>query len=137
MIRVVCAADSCSNTSVPNRLGRPRLYCPGCSTKAAYNRRWRAGITNPLPPKPKVRLLPCDAVCGRCGGTYLKTSARQLYCGEGSCGEFVTVGCDHCGREFEARARDRERGWARFCGKSCALKARPQARDEAGRLVAA
>jgi len=71
-----------------------------------------------------VRLLPREAVCAGCGDTYLKTWARQLYCSKGSCGEFVTAGCERCGEPFEARTRDRQRGWARFCGKACALRAR-------------
>jgi hypothetical protein len=131
VIRCVCAADGCSETFEPKRRGRPRLYCARCSTKTAYNRRWRAGVTNPLPPKPYVRLLPREAECERCGERYTQTTAGQLYCGKGSCGEFVTVACDHCGEEFEARARDRERGWAKFCGKPCALRTRRAAEREA------
>jgi hypothetical protein len=58
VIRCVCAADGCSNTFVPKRRGRPRLYCAACSTGAAYNRRWRAGERHAPPPTPYVRLLP-------------------------------------------------------------------------------
>ena len=47
---------------------------------------------------------------------YVKTWGPQLYCGKGSCGEFVTAACERCGREFEARTRDREHGWGRFTG---------------------
>jgi hypothetical protein len=36
----------------------------------------------------------------------------------------VMVPCERCGREFEATVRDRERGWARFCGKSCSMRTR-------------
>jgi hypothetical protein len=36
----------------------------------------------------------------------------------------VTVLCEGCGEPFEARARDVERGWGRFCQKSCSLRAR-------------
>ena len=99
-------------------------YCDGCSTKAAYNRRWRAAITNPIEPRPYVRALPCEATCEACGDMYVKTWGPQLYCGKGSCGEFVTAACERCGREFEARTRDREHGWGRFYGKSCALRTR-------------
>ena len=38
--------------------------------------------------------------------------------------------CEHCGREFPARACDRMRGWARFCSKSCAWKHRHQKKEE-------
>ena len=107
------------------------MYCDDCSTPAAYNRRWRAGETHPRLPKPYVRLLPREAVCERCGETYTQTAARQLYCGKGSCGEFVTAACDGCGEPFEARARDREPGWARFCGKPCALRTRRAAERQA------
>ena len=31
--------------------------------------------------------------------------------------------CQHCGDGFTARKADRDRGWARFCGKSCKAKA--------------
>ena len=27
--------------------------------------------------------------------------------------------CDCCGRTFVARTADRERGWARYCSKTC------------------
>jgi hypothetical protein len=125
MIRVVCAADGCSNTFVQNRRGRPRLYCDGCSTKAAYNRRWRSGETHPLPSRPYVRLLPREATCGACGEPYTKTFGPQRYCGRPGCrGEFVTVKCEGCGEPFAARARDRAKGWARFCGKGCAMRVR-------------
>lgn len=38
--------------------------------------------------------------------------------------------CEHCGREFPARACDRARGWARFCSKSCAWKYRQSQKDK-------
>jgi hypothetical protein len=38
----------------------------------------------------------------------------------------VTVRCAHCNAAFSARTVDRERGWAKFCSKSC--KALSQAR---------
>jgi hypothetical protein len=41
-----CAAEGCGNTFTPNERGRPRLYCDDCSTKTAYNRRWRKGETH-------------------------------------------------------------------------------------------
>jgi len=73
---------------------------------------------------------PREAVCAGCGGTFTATSARQRYC-EPSCrpttgdrGAKVTLECAWCGREFEARARDRARGHGRFCGRSCALQGR-------------
>ena len=96
MISCVCAAEACTNTFEPKGRGRPRMYCDGCSTKAAYNRRWRAGVTNPIEPRPYVRLLPREAVCERCGDTYMQTTATQLYCGQ-PCGEFVTATCAGCG----------------------------------------
>jgi hypothetical protein len=132
VIRVVCADDGCSNTFEPNRgRGRPRLYCEECSTSTAYSRRWRAGVTHPIPATPYERLLPREAECGRCGEPYTQTFARQLYCDRPGCGEFVTVLCDGWWKPFEARARDRARGWARFCGKSCALRTRRAAEREA------
>jgi hypothetical protein len=121
---VVCADDSCTNTFVPKRRGRPRLCCEACSTKAAYSRRWRKGETHSPPPTPYVRLPPREEVCERCGETYEKTFGPQRYCGRPGCAEFVTVACDGCGQDFEARVRDRERGWARFCGKACATRTR-------------
>jgi hypothetical protein len=121
---VVCADDACTNTFTPKRRGRPRLYCDTCSNKAAYSRRWRKGERHSPPPKPYVRLLPREATCERCGATYTKTWGPQRYCGGPGCGEFVTVPCDGCGQDFEARVRDRERGWARFCGKPCATRTR-------------
>ena len=30
-----------------------------------------------------------------------------------------TYKCSSCGKDFQARAADRNRGWARFCSKSC------------------
>lgn len=78
------------------------MYCDGCSTKAAYNRRWRAGVTNPIEPRPYVRLLPREAVCERCGDTYMQTTATQLYCGQ-PCGEFVTATCAGCGTAAHPR----------------------------------
>lgn len=34
-------------------------------------------------------------------------------------GAKITVKCQCCKQNFEARAADRKRGWARFCSKSC------------------
>ena len=34
-----------------------------------------------------------------------------------------TYQCKHCKSDFTARIVDRERGWARFCSKSCKAKA--------------
>lgn len=102
------------------------MYCAGCSTKTAYSRRWRAGETHSGPPRPpRVRVLPREKPCERCGGTFTQTKPHELYCGPcrpdpaAPTGATVTAVCEGCGREFEARARDRERGWARFCGKAC------------------
>jgi hypothetical protein len=134
MITVVCADDGCTNTLVPNQRGRPRLYCADCSTKAAYNRSWRKGETHALPLKPRVTLLPREAVCDSCGEPYTQTFARQLYRGRSGqprsgkspercravVREFVLVECEGCGKPFEARARDHAKGWARFCWKRCA-----------------
>jgi hypothetical protein len=124
VITVVCAADGCSNTFTPNRRGRPRLYCDDCSTGAAYNRRWRKGETHSPPSRPNVRRLPREAVCESCGESYTQTAPRQLYCGREGCGELVAATCEWCGQPFEARARDREKGFGRFHSKSCALQAR-------------
>jgi hypothetical protein len=30
--------------------------------------------------------------------------------------------CGYCGTEFQAKASDLKRGWARFCSKSCKAK---------------
>jgi hypothetical protein len=118
-----CADDGCSNVFVPNRQGWPRLYCAGCSTKTAYSRRWRKGETHSGPPRPpRVRVLPREAVCRGCGETYMQTVPGERYCTQ-ECrpptGAKVTAICEGCGQEFEARARDRERGWGRWCGKAC------------------
>jgi hypothetical protein len=135
VIRVVCAADGCSSTFVPNRRGRPRLYCPDCSTQAAYNRRWRAGETHaPTPGPPRVKLLPRERVCKDCGVTFTQTKPHELYCSRECCpptGAKVMASCERCGREFEARVRDRERGWGRFCSKSCARSSALEARRQA------
>lgn len=32
--------------------------------------------------------------------------------------------CEHCAKSFAARVADRNRGWARFCSKSCAMTAK-------------
>ena len=37
-------------------------------------------------------------------------------------GSKVTVKCQYCKEEFQARKVDRARGWARFCSKSCKAK---------------
>jgi hypothetical protein len=63
---------------------------------------------------------------------------RQRYC-EVGCrptadrAATVTVECAWCGRGFEARARDVECGWGRFCTKAHALRARssPAAQEKA------
>lgn len=39
-------------------------------------------------------------------------------------GALVDVSCACCGRVFAARKADRQRGWARACGKSCAARLR-------------
>jgi hypothetical protein len=71
---------------------------------------------------------PREAVCAGCGEPFTK-HGRQRYC-KPECrpakvtGATVTVVCAWCGREFEARARDRARGGGRFCCKSHALQAR-------------
>jgi hypothetical protein len=127
----VCAADGCANTFEPNRRGRPRLYCDECSTGQAYSRRWRAGETHSgRPGPPRVKLLPREKSCERCGGTFTQTKPFEPYCGpcrpapDAPTGAKVAAICEGCGVEFEARARDRERGWGRFCTKSCAMKVR-------------
>lgn len=40
----------------------------------------------------------------------------------------MQVACEVCRNTFEAKAADRKRGWARFCGKSCAAVARERGR---------
>jgi hypothetical protein len=132
----VCAADGCSNAFVPNRRGRPRLYCDVCSNPVEYNRRWRRGETHtPAHRGPRyVKVLPREAVCKGCGEDFMQTAPAQRYCSRECCpptGAKVTVPCDGCGRPFEARVRDRERGWGRFCGKSCAMRANRAAEREA------
>jgi|688.fasta_scaffold1919990_1 hypothetical protein len=32
---------------------------------------------------------------------------------------YVIVKCERCKKEFEARITDRNRGWGKFCSKSC------------------
>jgi DNA-directed RNA polymerase subunit RPC12/RpoP len=71
---------------------------------------------------------PREAVCGGCGERFM-AKGRQRYCKPacrptGDRGSKVSVECAWCGREFEARARDRARGGGRFCCKSHALQAR-------------
>ena len=71
---------------------------------------------------------PREAVCPGCGEQFMATGRRR-YCTPGCWptvdrGATVTATCEWCDREFEARARDREHGWGRFCGKSCALRTR-------------
>lgn len=34
-------------------------------------------------------------------------------------GKTAAYVCQRCNKEFEARVADRNRGWARFCSKSC------------------
>jgi hypothetical protein len=70
------------------------------------------------------------ATCPTCGEQFAKLAkGRQPYC-KPECrppkrtGGTVAVECAWCGREFEARARDRARGGGRFCCKSHALQAR-------------
>lgn len=46
-------------------------------------------------------------------------------------GAKVKVECLYCQTEFEARKADRERGWAKFCSKSC--KAKKQSQRNGGR----
>jgi hypothetical protein len=70
------------------------------------------------------------ATCPTCGEPFAKTNGRQRYCKPehrpttGDRGAKVTASCAWCGREFEARARDRARGGGRFCCKSHALQYR-------------
>lgn len=136
-----CADDNCSNVFELNRRGRPRIYCAECGTGKGYNRRWRAGETHSGPPHPpQPKLLPRDRVCKACGETFTQTVPRQAYCSmecKPHTGAKVTATCEGCGERFEARARDRERGWSRFCGKSCAGKARPRAETGSRWAVAA
>jgi hypothetical protein len=75
------------------------------------------------------RAAPREAVCPGCGEPFVATNGRQVYCKPGcrptgDRGAKVTVPCAWCGREFEARARDRARRGGRFCCKSHALQAR-------------
>jgi hypothetical protein len=68
-------------------------------------------------------------VCKGCGETFIASNGRQVYCKPdcrptGDRGAKVAAICDNCGREFEARARDRKRGGGRYCTKSCGLKDR-------------
>ncbi len=37
-------------------------------------------------------------------------------------GAKVTVKCKSCKQPFEARVADRQRGWGKFCSKSCKAK---------------
>jgi hypothetical protein len=39
----------------------------------------------------------------------------------------IEVSCEYCKKQFTARVADRNRGWARFCSKSC--KARQQEKN--------
>ena len=81
----------------------------------------RASAARPLAPR-----LPI--VCAACGEQFEGTSWRR-YC-KPECyprsdrGKKVTALCAGCGEPFEARARDVERGWGRFCTKACSLRAR-------------
>jgi hypothetical protein len=75
------------------------------------------------PPAPLVTI-----VCAGCGEQF-EGKSRRRYC-QPECyprsdrGKKVTARCEGCGEPFEARARDVERGWGRFCKKSCSLRAR-------------
>lgn len=40
--------------------------------------------------------------------------------------------CSFCGKKFTARVADRNRGWARFCSKSC--KAKKQTRNDVDKM---
>jgi len=44
-----------------------------------------------------------------------------------------TYKCKGCGKPFEARTADRERGWARFCSKSCKATKQSSVRSPAKR----
>lgn len=50
-------------------------------------------------------------------------------------GLMARYNCDACGKDFTARVADRNRGWARFCSKTCKAKkldsapAKPKAKD--------
>lgn len=41
--------------------------------------------------------------------------------------------CECCKKEFQARAADRKRGWARFCSKSCKAKEQERRTGQYGR----
>lgn len=50
-------------------------------------------------------------------------------------GQMGRYNCDACGKDFTARVADRNRGWARFCSKTCKAKkldsapAKPKTKD--------
>jgi hypothetical protein len=69
-----------------------------------------------------------EVVCPGCGEPFMAIG-RQRYCKPecrptGDRGAKVRAVCEHCGREFTARARDRQRGGGRYCSKSCGLRDR-------------
>lgn len=44
----------------------------------------------------------------------------------------TTVACACCEKDFIARIADRNRGWARFCSKSCKAKYQTQLQNKTG-----
>jgi hypothetical protein len=102
-----------------------KSHCKGCD-RAKSRRYYEANRDKVL-----ARYVPAplrEALCDGCREPFM-AKGRQCYC-KPSCrpggdrGATVEAVCDHCGEPFEARARDRARGWARFCGKGCALRTR-------------
>jgi hypothetical protein len=107
------------------RLGRKRI-CKACDR--AKSRRYYAAHRDTV--LARMKRGPREAMCATCGGAFTAMNGRQLYCTP-ECrpvrdsGEQVTVACEWCGLEFEARARDRKRGGGRYCGRACSLRALP------------
>jgi hypothetical protein len=110
------------------RLGRKGI-CKACDN--AKSRRYYAAHRDEV--LARVKRGPREAACASCGRTFTATNGRQRYCTP-ECrpvrdsGATVTVACEWCGREFEARARDRKRGGCRYCGRSCSLQDLPNRR---------
>ena len=115
-VRPRCVEDERRQVLVPS------LRHERCKRYYAEN---REAILARYVPKP-----PRELSCAGCGETFIATNGRQVYCTPGcrptrvDRGAKVTVACEGCGEPFEARARDRAKGWARFCGKSCATTSR-------------
>lgn len=110
--------------------GRKRLCkaCDNARSRDYYSRNRERVLARVL--AARGRVSPHEAVCAGCGERFM-ASGRQRYC-EPSCrpasGATVITECERCGEPFEARARDRAKGLARFCGKSCAIRFRHAAR---------